>query len=319
LNSFLGDNSFNINNNINNGNNESTEMTTNSNTNTIFSDEDFKIPSNKFVEELEVLEKKTIVMSSEEPSLARMSLFRQFDPLVQMNNDLINKTKNISFNEFNDNLMTETNDINDINGINTSSNESTTLMNFNSPLIVPNISANNHSIQINVNKNDPLFQTIDNKNSDQLSNALQTKELLFQEKLIEKERQIFQLEEKLNVVNSKSEKYEFLLNLLHNLNQEMAEIASQLIESIIAEKNELIDRCNQMTAERTQALEDVNSVEKSFYEVHNRYDKVRTALEESKQREMQLNQQCIELLDQLNEKEQMYELLKAKAEEKIEK
>jgi hypothetical protein len=310
LNYILGDNSFNINNNRNNGNNE-TEMTTNSNTNTIFSDEDFKIPGNKFVEELEVLEKKTIVMSSEEQSLARMSLFRQFDPLVQMNNDLINKTKNISFNEFNEILMTETNDIN------ISSNESTTLMNFNSPLIVPNISANNHSFQKNV-KNDSLFQTND-KNSDQLSNALQTQELLFQEKLIEKERQIFQLEEKLNVVNSKSEKYELLLNLLHNLNQEMAEIASQLIESIIAEKNELIDRCNQMTAERTQALEDVNSVEKSFYEVHNRYDKVRTALEESKQREMQLNQQYIELMDQLNEKEQMYELLKAKAEEKIEK
>jgi hypothetical protein len=285
-------------------------------TNAIFSDEDFKIPGNKFVEELEVLEKK-IVMSSEEvcrePSLARMSLFRQFDPLVQMNNELINKTKNISFNELNEILKTETNDIN------ISSNESPTLMNFNSPLIVPNISANNHSIQITVNKNDSLFQTNDNKNCDQLSNALQTQELLFQEKLIEKERQIFQLEEKLNIANSKSEKYEFLLNLLHDLNQEMAEIASELIESIIAEKNELIERCNQMTAERTQALEDVNSVEKSFYEVHNRYDKVRTALEESKQREMQLNQQYLELMDQLNEKEQMYELLKAKAEEKIEK
>jgi len=276
------------------------------------------------VEELEVLEKKSIVMSGEvcEPPLTRVSLFRQFDPLAETTNDLINKTNNISLNEFNTNIslsqsiITESNEINLTNTNISASNESTTLMNFNSPLIVPNSSSKTNSIQQNLYKNDAFFSN--NKTCDEFSNALQTNELLLQEKLIEKDKQICQLEDKLNVANSNSQKYVYLLNLLHNFNQEVVEVASELIESLVAEKNEIIDRCNQMAAEKAQALEDVNSVEKSFYEVHNRYDKVRTALEESKLREMQYNQQYLELVEKLNEKDQMYDLLNKKKKKKLE-
>ena len=96
------------------------------------------------------------------------------------------------------------------------------------------------------------------------------------------------------------------------------EMASEMIDNLVADKNELIDKCSELSAERAQALEEVNNVEKNFYEIHNRYDKVRTALEESKQREIQFNEEYMELMDKLKEKEQMYELLKSKAEQKIE-
>ena len=275
----------------------------------------------RFVHELEALEKKSLV-SEDNRSLTRISLLRKFDPLVDTidsNNDSLMRT-NLSVNQSTYRVETNNQNITNISNITSNQtfeervqNESTTLMNFNSPLNIANHNSRaDSSLQLTANENDLMTK------NDEQKNDFQTKELLFHEKLIEKERQIHHLEESLNLVKNNCQRYEFLLNLLHNCNEEVVQMASQIIDNLMADKNELIDKCDEMSVERAQALEEVSNVEKNFYEVHNRYDKVRTALEESKQREIQFNEQYMELMDKLKEKEQMYELLKTKAEQKIE-
>ncbi|CAG2170701.1 unnamed protein product [Oppiella nova] len=295
---------------------------------TVFTDDEFKMPD-RFVHELEALERRTMSADINHSFNSRASVLRRFDPLVDTMDlsDLVQKTNHFSFNDKSRSELIEHNitlnatesrvrneTIDGLTSHDMSSmrhNESTTLMNFNSPVNVPNMNS----------RADPLTEqndTNNGQNCDELVNELRIKELLFQEKLIEKDRQMHGLEENLNIISNNCEKYEVLLHLLHNCNEEVVEMASQVIDDLMTDKKELMDRCNEMSAERSQALEEVNNVEKNFYEVHNRYDKVRTALEESKLREMQFNEQYMELMDKLQEKEHMYELLKSKAEEKIE-
>ncbi|CAG2113883.1 unnamed protein product [Medioppia subpectinata] len=302
---------------------ESTNTSTTNGFNYVFSDDEFKMPE-RFVQELDALERRTIADTNQSLN-SRASVLRRFDPLVDGMDlsDLVKKTNHLNLNDrtFEHNISLNANEsrlhnetIDGVGGHEMSTrvhNESTTLMNFNSPVNVPN---NNSRADPITERND----TNNGQNNDLLVNELRIKELLFQEKLIEKDRQLHGLEENLNIVNNNCEKYEVLLHLLHNCNEEVVEMASQVIDDLTEDKKELINKCNEMSAERTQALEEVNNVEKNFYEVHNRYDKVRTALEDSKLKEIQFNEQYMELMDKLHEKEHMYELLKSKAEEKIE-
>ncbi|XP_054167354.1 transforming acidic coiled-coil-containing protein 2-like [Oppia nitens] len=289
--------------------------------NHVFTDDDFKIPE-KFIHELDALEKKTLINDVNNGlSPTRMSLLKRFDPLVDTMNisDLIRRTNTMTLNDslrsqhnitIAHQRLNETIDGHEVSPMR--HNESTALMNFNTPLNVTNVGLRGE--QLTEENGNHLIDDI----SHQLIDELRTKELLFQEKLIEKDKQIYTLEESINRVAIDCDKYELLVNLLHKCNEDLVETASETINNLLADKNDMIEKCNEMTAERSQALKEVDNVEKNFYEVHNRYDKVRTALEDSKLRELQFNEQLNELMDRLKEKDQMYDMLKSKAEQKIE-
>ena len=198
---------------------EETNRFNNIHINHVFNEDEFKVPST-FVHELEALEKKTLL--SDNKSLTRMSLLRKFDPLVDTidsNNDSMLKTNNLSIIESRSRLeaLNQSLTTNMISHQHQSfeerpQNESTTLMNFNSPLIVDNQSSRADTLTPrNANGNDLLLKNGD-QISDQLYNDFQTKELIFHEKLIEKDRQIHHFELNLNSSQTKCQRYEFLLN-----------------------------------------------------------------------------------------------------------
>lgn len=294
-----------------------------------FADEDlFKTPD-MFVRQLESLERKTFNGADNHQNPSRKSLLRNFDPLSDpfdpSNDSFISKFGNMGLNTPDARTRFDINSHNmsvmsaqrghNLSYIERSHNESTTLLKFGSPMPVPQPMTTTPSKKSNSNdQNDGHNQN----NCDLFANDFPISDLSLQEKLIEKDKQILQLQEQLNEKDIDIQKYEVMVNLMHNLNQEIVETAAEVIDQLVAEKNELVIKFNEMNGERTHAVEELANVEKNFYEVHNRYDKARNALEEFKEKEEQFKEQIMELMDRLNEKEQMYEILKSKAEQKIE-
>ncbi|XP_058267507.1 transforming acidic coiled-coil-containing protein 1 isoform X4 [Hemibagrus wyckioides] len=75
----------------------------------------------------------------------------------------------------------------------------------------------------------------------------------------------------------------------------------------------------QLTAERDQALSDLNSVERSLSDLFRRYENMKTVLEGFKKNEEVLKKCAQEYLARIKQEEQRYNVLKIHAEEKLDK
>ncbi|XP_023655842.2 transforming acidic coiled-coil-containing protein 1-like isoform X2 [Paramormyrops kingsleyae] len=107
---------------------------------------------------------------------------------------------------------------------------------------------------------------------------------------------------------------------------EMRKIVAEY-EKTIAQMIEDEQRCNsgsrrsiqQLTAERDQAVADLNSVERSLSDLFRRYENMKTVLEGFKKNEEVLKKCAQEYLARVKQEEQRYQTLKIHAEEKLEK
>ncbi|XP_067126550.1 transforming acidic coiled-coil-containing protein 1-like [Centruroides vittatus] len=115
---------------------------------------------------------------------------------------------------------------------------------------------------------------------------------------------------------------------LKNLNQtqkitrfivkELINLISLWMEDSRRENMELKECKQKLIFERDQAIEDLRSVENAFSDLHRRYEKSKTMIEEFKENENRLKQQITEGTEKLAQQKEMYKLLKKRSEERIE-
>lgn len=214
------------------------EQTNHRNDNNPFNEEDiFKTPD-MFVRQLESLERKTFNGDNNHPNPSRKSLLRNFDPLIDpldpSNDSFISKFSSMGLstpgrpdpnrshfdiNSHNMSVMSAQRNHNQSYAERTH-NESTTLLKFNSPYpMPPNTAPSKSSNDQNDGNN--------HNNCDLFSNDFPLNDLSLQEKLIEKDRLIMQLQEQLNQRDNECQNYEMMVNLMHNCNQEVVEVAAE--------------------------------------------------------------------------------------------
>jgi hypothetical protein len=156
----------------------------------------------------------------------------------------------------------------------------------------------------------------DNRNQE-LLNGIRTQERLFQEKLVAKDREICEVNEKLETLKSHHKECLQLVTLLLRCNQELMSSAHESLQQSDNEKVELIHKCSVTSREKDQAIEDVEGVENSFSELHRRYEKMKSALESCKHSEEQLRAELMDTDNALHERNAQFELMRAKAEEAV--
>ncbi|XP_067125774.1 transforming acidic coiled-coil-containing protein 1-like isoform X3 [Centruroides vittatus] len=179
----------------------------------------------------------------------------------------------------------------------------------------------------------PANQQLDNGSShplqetkmfseDEVNQALKMQELLYQEKLIKKDKEW----------NEKQKLYDKEKQQLKNQNialkqalavasfvaLEMSKMFSLFKDQKEQERVEMTATNQRLIKERDQALEDLQNVESAFADLHRRYEKAKGVLEGYKQNEDKLRDQCSELQDKIKQQEQKFDLLRLRTEEKLE-
>lgn len=196
----------------------------------IFYDADYKPYENSLINDFSAFEIKSALSKDNKEqsktSLSRISLYRQFDPLVDtstLNGDpLIAKAspvyRNVVQNQFS---PIKEND-------RSIQNESTILMNFNTPMV-------NNCKKLDDQSNNKVdgthkFSPNDLKANEHLIDCLKNQELFFQEKLLAKEKEIFKLREELDGAAVRIKNYEQTINALSIINQELANLAGTALK-----------------------------------------------------------------------------------------
>lgn len=168
---------------------------------------------------------------------------------------------------------------------------------------------------------------------EEFAQALRMQELLFQEQLITKDRewdertrrQEKEHEMRAGQLIADNERLVHEFQKLQESHQQMNQIVSeyektisQLITDRESEKLATDDRAALLKRERDQALEDLQSVEGAFADLHRRYEKSKVAVDGFKKNEEVLKTYVAEGQSKLKKQEQKYEMLKTHAEEKLE-
>ncbi|RWS29790.1 transforming acidic coiled-coil-containing protein 3-like protein [Leptotrombidium deliense] len=161
-------------------------------------------------------------------------------------------------------------------------------------------------------KPDVLISTTNNKAAETIK-LLRVQELALQEQLIKKDQEICKLTSENESYKQKCADY---FGMVMSLSSSGVDIMHSFGDSLTyqdTEKQSYANKINALMKERDQALEDVQGVENSFAELHRRYEKMKSALEMTKQNEELIMRQCCELQEKLKEKDELYETLKLKA------
>ena len=101
--------------------------------------------------------------------------------------------------------------------------------------------------------------------------------------------------------------------------KEYEKTISELIGEKEKEKNRFDEDRAQLLQERDQAVEDLQNVESAFADVHRKYERTKQVVEGFKKNEETLKSCVDEYQTKLKKQDQKYELLKAHAEETLEK
>ncbi|RWS11082.1 transforming acidic coiled-coil-containing protein 3-like protein [Dinothrombium tinctorium] len=144
--------------------------------------------------------------------------------------------------------------------------------------------------------------------------ALRMQELALQEQLITREQELCRAKCESDEYKRKCKQYFDVICELCSMGKDMMTAFREAVNEQESEKRCLISKVNGLTKEKDQALEDVQGVENSFAELHRRYEKMKAALESSKQNEEILMNQFYETQEKLKEKDELYETLRSKAE-----
>ncbi len=233
--------------------------------------------------------KEPIKRNSSKNQLSRMSLYRQFDPLIGSEDNQYSKLADKSSPKLNDSIdlakKFEWLKINDS----------------------PGSGNNSNGHYLNSPKPDVLAFAIE-ENNDHKKEQYQK----YDDKLKEKDLLIDEINDKLSASEKKNENLMKLIATLHSINEELVQTASQVLQKKDSEIEQLMGKCNSLTSEKCQAVEDVNGVEKSFTDLHFRYDKLRNDYTLSKENEKLYQKQYITATDRINELENICKNLKSK-------
>jgi len=251
-------------------------------------DNSYKIDGSEFDNVLEDWDKKfTSNRNNPKPNLSRVSLYRQFDPLVDSEVNPYSRTSRTPA-KLNDSL-----------GL---SEKFEWLKISDSPM-----AGNSNGHYINSPKPDVLAFAVEENIEDKKEQYQK-----YDDKLREKDILIDQINDKLSASEDKSSSLLKLIETLHCINEELVQTTSQLIQKKDSEIDQLKTKCNSLTSERSQALDDVNGIEKSFSDLHLRYDKLRNDYTLSKESENLYQRQYMSAADRVKDLENVCKELQAK-------
>ncbi|XP_013791956.2 transforming acidic coiled-coil-containing protein 1-like [Limulus polyphemus] len=146
-------------------------------------------------------------------------------------------------------------------------------------------------------------------------------ELLYQEKLIRKDKewneQFKTMEKKKQILEKQLTYLKDVLAVNRAVTSELVRLVNSFLHQKENERIELGESNQDLTKERDQALEDLQSVESAFSDLHRRYEKTKGIMEGYKQNEEWTKQHLGEMQMKLKNQEQMYEELRNRTEEKL--
>lgn len=230
----------------------------------------------KFIEDVGSLEYN----NCETGNLHRLSLYRQFDPLISSTKTPVRLPNNNAAN----NLHVDENPqpLNDTN----------TLIRLNT------------TVKTDCDENESVLNVKSNGNAanDDSSN-----------------QQIVQMNEEIGLLETKNENLGLVIAHLTLLNEDIINLSmnkiTNLQETIFSKEDDL----NKLSMIKNQLEEDLNGIEKNYYEIHSRYDNLRTLVKEMDQKESQDKAKIQDLSIKLKERENECLKWKHQAEEASEK
>lgn len=240
-------------------------------------DEEFKTPSQKFITELDALEKYN---HREVNNVARMSLFTQFDPLASKSPRLPVSAEEPSTEGQAPPVDEKIEEF----------NQSTTLIHINAT-----------PIKSTMGEPSSINEFTTNGVSDHAD--------------LDRHQQIIQMNEEIGILESKNETLELLLGQLMLTHENAVDAALKNISSLQA----IISSNKEALASKNQLEEDMNVVEKNYYEIHSRYESLRSIVKEMDNREAQYKTEISVLNNKLKEKELECQKFRSRMEEAIEK
>ncbi|XP_023932122.1 transforming acidic coiled-coil-containing protein 2 isoform X2 [Lingula anatina] len=153
----------------------------------------------------------------------------------------------------------------------------------------------------------------------------QEMELDFQARLLAKERtwdkKLQEQKKETEKKQKENQKLQEQIEQLQASNKEMGSIVAEFektISQMISEKNVSKESVDDVLKERDQAVEDLQSVEAAFSDLHRRYEKTKEAVTAFKKNEQVLKKCVTDYQERLKAEEQKYQTVKAQAEEKLE-
>ncbi|XP_035220161.1 transforming acidic coiled-coil-containing protein 3-like isoform X2 [Stegodyphus dumicola] len=156
---------------------------------------------------------------------------------------------------------------------------------------------------------------------EEFSQALKMQELLFHEKQLKRDR------ERCDQMKLLERDKQILKNQLVALSkgyrasrvvlEELLNIFTLWLSAKEQERVEMTSNNQKVMKERDQALEDLQNVESAFADLHRRYENCKSVLEGYKQNEEKMKQQVAEMQGKLKQQEQMYEMLRARIQDKL--
>lgn len=136
-----------------------------------------------------------------------------------------------------------------------------------------------------------------------------------EKKLDEKDKRIDELRLKLETRESENQKLLKVITTMQNTYAEMVQMSGEVILKVEKENIKANEKCIKLKEERSKAVEDMNAVEKSFSDLHYRYDKIRAELSSCKEREERYKQQYAETVDRINKLDRYCKDLETKIKE----
>ncbi|XP_076308108.1 transforming acidic coiled-coil-containing protein 3-like isoform X3 [Tachypleus tridentatus] len=156
---------------------------------------------------------------------------------------------------------------------------------------------------------------------EEVNQALKMQELLYQEKLIKKDKQwneqLKTMEKKKQILEKQVASLKDLLAVNRAVTSGLVTMVNNFLHQKENERIELGASNQDLTEERDQALEDLRSVESAFADLHRRYEKTKGIVEGYKQNEEWMKQHFSEMQMKLKNQEQMYEELRNRTEKKL--
>lgn len=241
-------------------------------------DDEFKTPTDKFVHELDALES----YGNKNPvdNIARMSLFKQFDPLVSQSVAVNQPPPEQAINT----ITTAAEELHPNDNI----NQSATLIHINSPV----------SCKITTTSSPEITSNTNGVGGHDTNQAMS---------------------DEIRLLESKNAALEDLVIKLSLINEDIVNLSivkvCALQESVEESRKEATKDCEI----RKQLEDEINSVEKNYYEIHSRYDNLRSLVKEMDSRDEKNKARFNEMNSALMEKQNECLSWKARAEEAIER
>jgi len=148
--------------------------------------------------------------------------------------------------------------------------------------------------------------------------ALKLQELLFQDRLLQKDREIQVKDKEMDEVRTKLEATLEAQAQMRQIVGEYEKTISQLIAEKEREKASMEQTLQSTAKERDQAIEDLKEVERAFSEFHRMYERNRAAAEGLHKNEEALKKAMTAYQERLQQEQHKYETLKLHAAQKLE-